>query len=131
LNDPDIYWKADRRPAAEAPLDLAPLLGDWINTNADTRYFSSVCLREHDGTLIFQGFGSSDGPDPIDWGQVTARPYAGGAALQAGGFYARYDKQDTHLVANQKLGILVIQSYTGYADGSGRAPHFAREFFHR
>jgi hypothetical protein len=51
----------------------------------------------------------------------------------AGGFHAFYNHEgiETHLVANQKLGILVIQSYTRYVDGSGRTSHFAREFFHR
>ena len=30
-----------------------------------------------------------------------------------------------------ELGILVIQSYTSFHDGSGRRAHYAREFFRR
>ena len=132
MNQPSSFWKADNRPGNAPPLEIAALLGDWVNTSSETKYFNRVALRNQDGALLFRGYGSSD-DNPIDWGDVIAQPYAGGTSTMAGGFVAQYEKNGihTHLVSNQKLGILVIQSYTCYRDGSGRAPHFAREFFHR
>ncbi len=126
------YMKADRRPSAEEPIDISPLVGDWVNTKPDSSYLVRVVLTSRDGRLMFRGYGANE-PDPIDWGEVEAVPYAAGTSLMAGGFHAFYnlDRIETHLVANQKLGILVIQSYTRYLDGSGRTSHFAREFFHR
>jgi hypothetical protein len=37
----------------------------------------------------------------------------------------------THLAANLKYGVLVIQSYNRFLDDSGRRPYFTREFFHQ
>ena len=124
--------KADQRPSVNEPLDLSPLVGDWVNTKPDTSYLVRVVLTEQDGRLLLRVYGANE-PEPVDWGEIEAVPYAAGTSLMAGGFHAFYnlDGIETHLVANQKLGILVIQSYTRYLDGSGRTGHFAREFFHR
>ena len=126
------YMKADQRPSAKELLNLSPLVGNWVNTNPDSSYLVRVVLTEQDGRLVLRGYGANESA-PIDWGEVEAVPYAAGTSLMAGGFHAFYnlDGIETHLVANQKLGILVIQSYTRYLDGSGRTSHFAREFFHR
>ena len=126
------FMPADERPPSPHPLQLAPLLGDWFNTNQHSRYLVEVRLRERSGTLYFSGL--ADGPaGPIAWDEQPARAYAAGTGLEAGGFTLCYQRRSiqTHLVANQKLGILVIQSYTSYGDGSGRTPHFSREFYHR
>jgi hypothetical protein len=124
--------KADQRPSVKEPLDLSPLVGDWVNTKPDTSYLVRVVLTEQDSRLVFRVYGANE-PEPVDWGEIEAVPYAAGTSHMAGGFHAFYnlDRIETHLVANQKLGILVIQSYTRYVDGSGRTGHFAREFFHR
>lgn len=126
------YMQADQRPSTKEPIELSPLVGNWINTKSDTNYLVRVVLTEQDGCLTFQGYGANE-PNPIDWGKIEAVPYAAGTSLIAAGFHAFYklDGVETHLVANQKLGILVIQSYTRYVDGSGRTDHFAREFYHR
>ena len=126
------YMQADQRSSIKEPLELSSLVGNWVNTKPETDYFVRVVMSEQNGRLMFQGYGANE-PDPIDWGEVEAQPYAVGSSLIAGGLHAFYnlDGIETHLVANQKLGILVIQSYTRYVDGSGRASHFAREFFHR
>jgi len=127
-----FHMKADQRPSTEMPLNLSPLVGNWVNTEPNTSYLVRVILTEQDGRLAFRGYGANE-PGPIDWGEVEAVPYAAGTSLMAGGFHSFYnlDGIETHLVANQKLGILVIQSYTRYLDGSGRTSHFGREFFHR
>jgi len=126
------HMKADQRPRAEKSLDLQPLVGDWINTKLDTNYLVRVVLTEQNGRLMFRGYGANE-PEPIDWGEVEAVPYAAETSLVARGFHAFYNQEgiERHLVANEKQEILVIQSYTRYLDGSGRTSHLGREFYHR
>lgn len=126
------YMKADLRPSAEVPLDLSPLVGDWVNTKPDSSYLVRVVLTSRDGRLMFRGYGANE-PDPIDWDEVEAVPYVAGTSHLAGGFQATYnlDGIETQVVANQKLGVLVLNLYTRYLDGSGRTSHFNREFYHR
>lgn len=126
------YMKADQRPSAEKPLDLSPLIGDWINTKEQSSYLVRVVLSEQDGRLLFRGYGANES-EPIDWGEVEAVPYAAETSILARGFHAFYnhDGIERHLVANEKQEILVIQSYTRYLDGSGRTSHLGREFYRR
>jgi hypothetical protein len=126
------YMKADQRPSAKEPLDLSPLVGDWVNTKPDSSYLVRVVLTEQDGRLVLRVYGANE-PDPIDWGEVEAVPYAAGTSLVARGFHAFYNQDgiERHLVANEKQEILVIQSYSRYLDGSGRTSLFGREFYHR
>ena len=124
--------KADQRPSVKEPLDLSPLVGDWVNTKLDTSYLVRVVLTQQDGRLVFRGYGSNE-LDPIDWGEIEAVPYATGTSLVARGFHAFYNQDgiERHLVANEKQEVLVIQSYSRYLDGSGRTNLFGREFYHR
>ncbi|MFB8788064.1 MAG: hypothetical protein U7123_04285 [Potamolinea sp.] len=126
------YMKADQRPSGSVSLDLSPLVGEWVNTKRDSSYLVRVVLTDRDSRLMFRGYGANE-PDPIDWGEVEAVPYAGGTSLVARGFHAFYSQDgiERHLVANEKQEILVIQSYTRYLDGSGRTSHIGREFYHR
>lgn len=127
------YMKADERPSVDSSIDISSFLGEWLNTNSDTIYFQKVVLSDRQGRLILNVYGASDG-DLIDWGEAEAIPYVHGtSSLIAAGFHALFnlDGIETHLVSNYKLGIMVIQAYTRYLDGSGRIGHFGREFFHR
>jgi hypothetical protein len=126
------HMKADQRHSVKEPVDLSPLIGDWVNTKPDTSYLVRVVLTEQDGRLVFRGYGANE-PDSIDWGEVDAVPYVAGTSHMAGGFQATYnlDGIETQVVANQKLGVLVLNLYTRYLDGSGRTSHFTREFYHR
>ncbi|MEG4581614.1 hypothetical protein QUA71_18665 [Microcoleus sp. MON1_C5] len=126
------YMKADLRPSAKEPLDLSPLVGEWVNTKPDSSYLVRVVLTSRDGRLVFRGYGANE-PDPIDWGEVEAMPYVAGTSQMAGGFQATYnlDGIETQVMANQKLGVLVLNLYTRYLDGSDRTSHFTREFYHR
>ncbi len=124
--------RSDARQMVGVKADPSPLLGSWTNTNPETDYISRVIVREINSAIVVHAYGASS-PEPIDWGEVEATPYVVGSTQECAGFYARYafDSGETHLAANQKLGILVIQSYTSFRDGSGRLSHYAREFFHR
>ena len=127
-----VYMKADQRSPVSVDWDFSPMLGIWYNTHPDTRYFVKIAIAADQGYLAVNPFGSNDGP-PIEWGAVRAEHFGSGHSLKSGGFKASYLKDgiETLLAANLKLGVLVIQSYTFYGDGSGRASHYSREFFHR
>lgn len=117
----------------EGPSDLSPLLGSWTNTKHDSNHFVRVDLRLDDhGRLHVHPFGATD-DGPSDWGEAVAEPVVAGPARQAIGFHACFSSEERvhELAANVKLGILVIQSYSFFRDGSGRAGYYAREFFHR
>lgn len=124
--------KADGHPPAETALDLSPLVGDWINLKSDSRYIVRAILRVEGDRLLLKSYGANRS-EAIDWGEVEAIPYVAGQASIANSFYTRYNLNGikVDLVANQKLGILVIQSYVCYEDGSGRTNHHTRDFFRR
>ena len=126
------HMKADQRPSVKEPLDLSPLVGDWVNTKPDSSYLVRLVLTQQDGRLLLRVYGANE-PEPIDWGEVEAVPYAAGTSTVARGFHAFYNQEgiERHLVANEKQEILVIQSYTRYLDGSDRTSHIGREFYHR
>jgi hypothetical protein len=127
-----VYMRSDAKQMVGVKADPSPLLGSWTNTNPETDYISRIIIRELNGDLVVHAFGASS-PEPVDWGEAKAAPYVAGSTRECTGLYARYEFEsvETHLAANQKLGILVIQSYTSFKDGSGRLSHYAREFFHR
>ncbi|HWC77383.1 MAG TPA: hypothetical protein VG778_07970 [Blastocatellia bacterium] len=125
------YMRADTKQIIDGAPDITPLIGRWKNCNAETDHIARLLLSSVDGALRVQVFGANL-PDPTDWGEVAATPYASSGRLIAEGFHTKYDfgSVETWLAANQKQGILVIQSYTSFKDGSGRPNIFAREFFH-
>ena len=113
----------DGPPSGTRP-DLTPALGTWFNCNLETGEILSLSLAEGGGGLILRAFGADD-PSPCDWGQTPAIPYISGlGSREVGGFTARYDFgfMETQIAANLKYGVLVIQSYNTFKDGSGRPP---------
>jgi hypothetical protein len=116
-----------------ASLDLAILLGDWRNTNADGRIARIVCRGREDERMDVQVWGSTaDGMN--DWGTVAAPVYSFTfESKEAGAFNAVFDLgyEAVHLQANVKAGVLVVASFNHFKDQSGRSNYFDREFFHR
>lgn len=126
------YMKAHARQVNGGQPDLSPLLGTWANTNSETESIVSVSIGESNGGLTIRVYGA-DGPEPVDWGEAEATVFVSGSSRVVAGFHTRYDfgPVETTLAGNYKLGILVIQSYTTFKDGSERMNHFDREFFHK
>ncbi|HET9623356.1 MAG TPA: hypothetical protein VFP84_18410 [Kofleriaceae bacterium] len=126
------YTLADAAQTVPGPIDDASLVGDWINFKPSTQYLVRATLRRTADGLRVRVWGSG-AHGAIDWGEVEAVPFVAGAGLAAGGFCARFalDGVETQLATNEKFGVLVIQSYTRFLDGSGRRAQFAREFFRR
>lgn len=131
----------DRLDRPAAPVDPEPLLGDWHNTNPDSRGIVAVSLRREDGRVLVRAAGAApgDGPPaerrPLDWGETEADVVcaAGPGGGAAAGFTARFDHGFGHSVlqANLAQGLLIVAVFNRFADASGRSDYFAREFYCR
>jgi len=121
---------------ASAPpggIDVAPLLGTWWATDKATDSVVRLELAERAGSFVVHAFGACT-PAPCDWGERPAVPYAAAVSSRdAMAFSAVYDFgfMETLLAAYMKGGILVLDTFNSFKDGSGRASYFTREFFHR
>ncbi|MDB5036140.1 MAG: hypothetical protein JWQ98_3381 [Chlorobi bacterium] len=127
------YMRGDTLVSTAGGGDLSPLVGTWTNTDTDTNHFMKVITSlAPDGAFSVRMFGVDDDA-LIDWGEADGTPFVTSATLQGVGFHARYDFGDaeTLIAANQSKGVLVIQAYTMFKDGSGRPNYFSREFFHQ
>ena len=126
------HVRAKDRLPARGPIDLAPMLGTWLNTNTASRGIVKVILSDDEGALVVHAFGACD-PAPCDWGPASevvacaARP----DSQKPMGFTARYDFGflTMRLEANLSRGLLIIASFNTFHDDSGRSDFFSREFF--
>jgi hypothetical protein len=121
---------------ASAPpgeIEVAPLLGTWWATDKATDSVVKLVLADRAGSFVVHAFGACT-PAPCDWGERPAVPYAATVGSRdAMAFSAVYDFgfMETLLAAYMKGGILVLDTFNSFKDGSGRASYFTREFFHR
>ena len=114
-------------------VDPAPMLGTWFATDKQSAGVVKLELSERDGAFLVRAFGAGS-PDPIDWGEVPAIAYAKSVASDEGmAFSATFDFgfEESLLAAYSKGGILVLDTFNTFKDGSGRSAYFSREFFHR
>lgn len=124
--------RADAKALVDTNAELAPLLGTWVNAKRNTDHVARVVVTERAGELRVRLYGSPV-DEPVDWGEVDAIPCTFTGTTSIAGFHAHYTLGTTRIeiAGNVKLGILVIQTYTTFADGSGRLSQFSREFFYR
>jgi hypothetical protein len=112
---------------------LADVLGAWSNTNPTTGEIARLTISECEGGLLLNIEGAGP-PERIAWPETPAIPYAASLdSAEVTGFEAHceFGFMETHLAANIKHGVLVLQSYNRFKDGSGRGAYFTREFFHQ
>jgi hypothetical protein len=117
-------------PRPLAPVDLAPLVGTWVNFDFKSRGIARLELAEKADGLTVRIFGDAY------WGEVPAFPFTDGVGLhEAVAFNACYDfggfggmKVTLACYLNKRL--LVVDAYTTFNDGSGRSPYFARDHFY-
>lgn len=121
----------EARPGAA--IDSSPLHGTWHNTDKKTRGIVRLVIGPRgEGALSVRAFGACS-PSPCDWGEAEGRAFSGGPAeREAMAFTATFDFDfmETTLAVNLKGGILVLDSFNTFKDGSGRFNYFSREFFH-
>ena len=123
----------DPAQATGGEIDPRPLLGTWYATDKDAGGVARLTLGNEVGRFTVHAFGACS-PEPCDWGEVEGVAYGHDVlATEAMSFTATYDFgfMETELAAYGKQGILVLDTFNTFKDGSGRAPYFTREFFHR
>ncbi len=128
--------RADDRLGSAPPaggIDVSPLLGTWWATDKATESVVKLELAERAGSFVVHAFGAC-APAPCDWGERPAMAYTAAVGVRAAmAFSAVFDFgfMETLLAAYMKGGILVLDTFNTFKDGSGRANYFTREFFHR
>ena len=120
---------SDRAPVNAAPIDPAPLLGDWLNYDATSRNIASLTITRHGEGIVLRITGVPD----IDWGEKSLDPFAlTTAGGEAAAFRAAYDFDFAHIAILAYLNkrLLVVDAYTTFHDASGRSSYFARDHFY-
>ena len=113
-------------------IDPAPLLGEWVNFDRASRGMARLVISASGGGMTVHAFGAGS-PAPVDWGEIPGAPFADGVALDAGvAFTADYEFPGHRVTLACYLNkrLLVVDAYTRFADGSGRAAYFARDHFY-
>ena len=109
------------------------LLGNWVNVNAKTGQIARVELTFKDNNLLLQGFGKLEEGE-MDWGQSLCNTFSSNVGSpEIEGFTCdfKFEFMNVHMAGNMKYGVMVIQSYNTFNDGSKRSDYFCREFFVR
>jgi hypothetical protein len=120
---------------ATGTIGTGKLIGEWLNTDTDTRGIAAIVIEEHDGYLSVGLRGAGD-DGLIEWPQARATPLAnleeeaGQRALALGAeFDLGFMKAEAYFRVNK--GVLVIVLFVTFQDGSGRSNYVNREFFYR
>lgn len=109
--------------------DLSALLGQWINSNADTEWIARFDLAQPEpGRYTLRVWGARE---PEDWGELEILTYDDN--INEWAFCADYDLgfMEARLAANTNKGLVVIAAFFNFKDGSGRTNMLCREFFYR
>lgn len=131
--------EADRIGDGEAvpesgPLDLTPVLGDWVSTTGLAGGVSRFRARGDEGALLIDagGYGATRGGN---WGEVPAQAFANTLLPAPGQVCAAFtatfhDAQvQTELESYLALGLATGHAFHRFAEGSGRRDYFTREFY--
>src|SRR4051812_4096338 len=118
-------------PAAESAIDPAPLLGTWVNSNAETTGIFRFMLARKDDRVTIHAHGLDA---PFDWGEAEVTLFASSVdSHRMVAFNAHYDFgfMESYLGCNSNEGLIIIASYNVFKDGSGRSNYICREFYYR
>lgn len=112
---------------AGGQVDVAPLLGTWVNSYPETEWIRRFVLARRDGAFVLRVEAARP---PHDWGEVEITTYTDNIGELA--FHAVYDLPDLHsvLAANTNKGLVVIAAFHRLKDGS-RPNYLCREFYYR
>lgn len=121
---------ADEESRRSGLVDPSPFLGRWVSTDTGTLVIRRAHVAASNGVLTITVWAAND----VLLGEaemVAFGPEHGGTV--AAGAVARIEREGAEmlLAMNEKLGVLVISSFTTFRDGSGRSPYYARDFYHR
>lgn len=111
--------------------NLESLLGEWTNVNPKTGQISRIIMSSEDDETYIQCFGQLEDGEQ-DWGQTPCQLFSDNVSSPViEGFVGSYDLDfiEIMIVGNIKYGVMVVQSYNTFKDGSKRNNYIAREFF--
>jgi hypothetical protein len=100
-----------------------PLIGSWINGNGAVRDLAKIVITTRRASLIVEAFGTLN-TDPCDWGAVTGIAYTSSVgSVPAVAFSAQYTFPSSHviLIGHLQGKRLLVETFTQFTDGSGRA----------
>jgi len=122
----EFFYRSDAEPVASPErTGRAFLPGDWVNTNANTRWLKGFTLADTGRAVTLRVQAVSQ---PTDWGEVEVTTYLDSAGDPA--FHARYDlgSLEAVLAGNTGKSIIIIAAFLRFtADESANT--FCREFF--
>ncbi|MGY0216497.1 hypothetical protein ACWJJH_03800 [Endozoicomonadaceae bacterium StTr2] len=113
--------------------DIEDLAGQWENNNPKTGQISRIEVKLDESGLKIRCFGLLDQQEQ-DWGELQCETFSSNVSSSVvEGFVGNYDFgfMETQVVANVKYGVMVIQSYNKFKDGSNRNAYICREFFYK
>lgn len=124
--------QADAQRAGDTRIDVSPLVGTWFGIKLDESHIARLLIVERDGALVVHPYGTADA-EVSDWGEVEAAPHTASGSTTASGFLARGRVGTTRidLIAVENQGVILLQIFTSFHDGSGRANEFAKCYFRR
>jgi hypothetical protein len=126
-----IRDRAEIRSHDADSIDPSGLIGEWINSNPDTRGVARLSITESGGKLSLRA--QAVGPDGlIDWGATDIALFASSPSSRAAaGFRCIYDFgfAETRLEAMILKGLIVLAQIHTFKDDSRRVAYFVREYF--
>jgi hypothetical protein len=119
----------DGGPMTEWPIDLAPLVGTWVNVDPQATGIARVEIADREGALAVRVFGLRE---PVDWGEVVADAFSDGVTSQAAvGFVARYEFGSLNVLLDAYVDkrLLVVEAYSAFTGSGRRSGYLRREHF--
>lgn len=121
--------------AVATAVAIAPtlLLGTWNNCDHGTRGLLRVVIAAAGAGITVQAFGSCT-PTPCDWGKVAGLAYAENVTAPNGiAFTAVYKLgfKETILVGHLDAGMLMVETFDNFIDGSGRSDYYSRYYMYK
>lgn len=115
------------------PLDPAPIVGVWSNTNLSTCGINRAEVISQDGGVDLHLLAADPPGAPRDWGRVRVDKVFtdGPGSNRACGYIAAFDlgHARTRIQANTSHNLTVIAATTIFTDDSGRLSYLSREFY--
>jgi hypothetical protein len=116
----------------KARIDVSRLVGTWFGIKLDEIPIAKLVFTERDGALLVHPYGTTDS-EFSDWGETEVTPHCASGSTTATGFHAlcRVGGMRVEFVTVENQGVLLVQIFTSFHDGSGRPNEFGKSYFRR
>ena len=125
----------EAHPVAKAiPTGVAALVGNWTNCDKDTRSLVRAAITNAKKGVNVELFGACH-PTPCDWGTMAAHTYAPDVSSKnvvAFSTHYKFDFKETVVTGTLlHAGLLMIELFNHFTDGSDRMDYSTKDYFHR